>query len=318
MGLQDALRKAAGLLIELPPAKPDIEEDATLSTHATSPERVDVDALLAEQGLGPRARPGAPLEGTPPGNTPSGNTASGQSGAPMNTRSAASGAPAPRSGKHGEPKAGETKTVAQVVRDSAGPNLEDIKVDVAQAGAGGGPMNAAAIYAAAKLPPAPFAAEQMLDMLASLPAELPLDTKRQTVKVTLGALGKSMGATPETIVADASRKIAALAAYVEHLSKRTDGFVADGEREIAALQAQVEEKRKAIANARQELLRASQMCDAESDRLDDVLEFFSLDVPPSKYASPGQTSGAQATASAQPPGGVPTAAPKPAPPNAQK
>ncbi|HEX8236465.1 MAG TPA: hypothetical protein VF600_10950 [Abditibacteriaceae bacterium] len=275
MGLQDALRKAAGLLIELPPENSGGDNEAHLSPDATSPERVDVDALLAEQGLGPRARGDAPSGS----NTPTPGGSPNKSGPPPSTRNTAQGTPQPG-------KTGETKTVEQIVRDAAGPNLEDIKVDVSKAGAG--PINAAAIYGAAKLPPAPFAAEQMLDMLASLPAELPLDTRRQTVKVTLAALGKTMGATPETIVADASRKIAALAAYVEHLSKRTDEFVADGERDIAALQAQIEEKRGAIANARQELTRASQMCNAESDRLDDVLEFFSLDVPPSKYAAPAQ------------------------------
>jgi hypothetical protein len=268
---------------------------------ATSPERVDVDALLAEQGLGPRAHGGEA-------------TSAAQASSTAQTSSAVS--PSTGNASPGAAKVAATRTGEQVVRDSAGPNLEDIKVDAAKAGTGHGPFNAAAIYSAAKLPPAPFAAEQMLDMLASLPAELPLDTKRQTVKVTLGALGKTMGATPETIVADASRKIAALAAYVEHLSKRTDGFVADGEREIATLQAQIEEKRKAIANARQELTRALQLCDAESDRLDDVLEFFSLDVPPSKYAAPARSATGPAPI-CQVPDSAPSAAQKPAPPNRQ-
>jgi hypothetical protein len=310
MGLQDALRKAAGLLIELPPETSEDDAGAQLSADATSPEQVDVDALLAEQGLGSRARGGA-ASGSAPAVAGSSNIGR----TPTSTRDSA---PTHRgAAKPGETKPGETKTVEQIVRDADGPNLEDIKVDVAKAGAGGGPVNAAAIYGAAKLPPAPFAAEQMLDMLTSLPAELPLDTKRQTVKVTLGALGKTMGATPETIVADASRKMAALAAYVEHLSKRTDGFVADGEREIAALQAQIEEKRRAIANARQEVTRAAQMCNAESDRLDDVLEFFSLDVPPSKYAATGATPTGQ-TPAAQAPGSPPAASQKPTSPNPQK
>ena len=29
------------------------------------------------------------------------------------------------------------------------------------------------------------------------------------------------------------------------------------------------------------------LCHHEADRLDEVLEFFSLDIPPSKYAAPG-------------------------------
>ncbi|MDQ3814861.1 MAG: hypothetical protein M3347_13035 [Armatimonadota bacterium] len=187
----------------------------------------------------------------------------------------------------------ETKTVEQIVRETKGPNLDEIKVDPGKADPAGmpppitpdGKVNLPAIYQQAKLPAAPFSAEQMLEMLASLPGEVPLDTKRQMVKVTLGALGKTMGATPETVVADASRKLAALAAYVEYASQQTEKFVTGAESEIAALQAQIEDKRRAIESTRQRLTQLTQAIDQESDRLDDVLEFFSLDVPPSKYAT---------------------------------
>ena len=133
----------------------------------------------------------------------------------------------------------------------------------------------------------PFSAEQMRDMLNSLPAELPLPMRRQTVKVTLGAMGKSLGATADTIVADASRKMAALASYAASLSQHTKAQVAEAEGEVAQLQAQIEAKRQAIASAQATLTEAVQRCNAESDHLDDVLEFFSLDVPPSKHG-PGE------------------------------
>src|SRR5262249_24560019 len=138
-----------------------------------------------------------------------------------------------------------------------------------------------AIYAQAALPRAGFTAEQMLEMLASMPQELPLETKRATVKVCLNALGKSMGATPDSIVADATRKLAALNSYVENLDRQTGEFVKGAETEIATLQAQIEERRRAIQDAKMTLTQATQRCEAEGDRLDDVLEFFSLDVPPS-------------------------------------
>lgn len=286
MSLQDALRKAAGLLVELPPEEPSVNSsgetleeflekskddplasrsagsrDTTASRDAGS-RNVDVNELLAEQGIGPGAK------------KPAGSAGAGvkpASGGPQLATPAAS------------------KTVEQIVRDADGPNLDEIKIgkDGAAGDGAGAPVEPAAIYTAAKLPASPFSAEQMLEMLAGLPAELPLDTRRQTVKVTLGALGKTMGATPETIVADASRKMAALAAYSEHLSRRTEEFAAKNEAEIAALQAQIEEKRKAVQNARQRHTQTVQMCQAESERLDDVLEFFSLDVAPSKYAPAG-------------------------------
>ncbi len=290
MSLQDALRKAAGLLVELPPEEPTVNssgetleefleksKDDPLVSRDTAAGRnavsrnVDVNELLAEQGIGPGAK--KPAASTGAGARPA-------SAAPQ-------AAP---------------KTVEQIVRDADGPNLDEIKIgkDGAAGDGVGGAVEPAAIYTAAKLPASPFTAEQMLEMLAGLPPELPLDTKRQTVKVTLGALGKTMGATPETIVADASRKMAALAAYSEHLSRRTEEFAAKNEAEIAALQAQIEEKRKAVQNARQRHTQTTQMCQAESERLDDVLEFFSLDVAPSKYAPAGTQAKSGAAGSSAP------------------
>jgi hypothetical protein len=235
MALRDTLRKAAGLLVELPP-------EQTGPAQATT--AAEVDRLLAELGS------------NEPGTT-----------------------------------VGPTKTVDQIVRETEGPNLDEIKIadtGLAPVVSGDGKADFGPIYQQSGLPPAPFTAEQMLEMLASLPPELPLDTKRQTVKVTLNSMGKTIGATPETIVADASRKLAALAAYMDHLTKETTDSAAAAQQEIAALQAQIEEKRRAIEAAQQKQAQMRQLCDTESDRLDDVLEFFSLDVPPSKYAAGGE------------------------------
>ncbi len=229
MGLREAMRKAAGLLIELPPEENISEGDETQD---------EIDRILA-----------------------------GNSSAPEN--------------------AGEAKTVEQIVREDEGPNLEEIKSEDAPVDSQpGAPLEFQAIYNAAKLPASPFSAEQMLEMLQSLPSELPLETKRQTVKVTLGSLGKTLGASPETIVSDASRKLAALNAYVEHLTRRVNEFTTVEEKQIAEMQTKIEEKRKGIQDAKYQLTQSSRACDSESERLDEVLEFFSLDVAPSKYAAP--------------------------------
>jgi hypothetical protein len=239
VALRDTLRKAAGLLIELPPEEP---------AHPSPTTAAEVDRLLAELDSG------SPSAGSPPATA---------------------------------------KTVDQIVREAEGPNLDEIKVSAASlapALTAEGKADFSPIYTQSGLPTAPFTAEQMLEMLASLPAELPLDTKRQTVRVTLNSMGKSIGATPETIVADASRKLAALTAYLDHLTQQTTESATAAELEIAGLQAQIEEKRKAVEAAKQKQAQMRELCDAESDRLDDVLEFFSLDLPPSKYASPGTAS----------------------------
>ena len=236
MGLRDAMRKAAGLLVELPPEE--------VSTGDETQD--EIDRILA-----------------------------GNNGAPEGD------------------SAVESKTVEQIVHESDGPDLQDIDVKNVPVPAPGAPTDFQAIYNAAKLPASPFSAEQMLEMLQSLPSELPLDTKRQTVKVTLASLGKTMGATPETIVADASRKLAALHAYIEHLTRRTEEFTVLDENEIAKLQTRIEEKRKGILDSKNQLSQMSQSCDAESEKLDEVLEFFSLDVAPSKYADQSTPPAAQ-------------------------
>jgi gas vesicle protein len=182
----------------------------------------------------------------------------------------------------------KTKTVEQIVRESEGPNLDEIKVTAAVPPPVVGPngrADFAHIYEQAGVPRQQFTAEQLLDMIAELPANLPLDTKRQMVKVSLNAMGKTLGATPETIVADASRKLAAINAYKEDCSKQTADIVARTEKEIADLQNRIEEKRREMARAKQNMMQITEICEAEADRLDDVLEFLSLDTPPSKYAT---------------------------------
>jgi hypothetical protein len=179
------------------------------------------------------------------------------------------------------------RTVEQVVQASPGPSLDEIKVD---AGAvppplPGASLDFAALYAAAKLPQAPFTAEQTLEMLAKLPANLPLDVKRQTMGVTLQAMGSAIGATAENIVADASRKLAALAAYAADIDKTSESYVQASEAEIARLTEEIDQRRQAILSAREKQQSIQRACDAEADRLDDVLEFFSLDIGPSKHAS---------------------------------
>lgn len=183
-----------------------------------------------------------------------------------------------------------SRTVEELVRESEGPNLDEIEVADTSGvpwTANSSPLGFAEIYAQAGLPATPFTAEQMVEMLNSLPTELPLAMKRQTVNITLNAMGKSIGATPETVVSDASRKLAALTAYSDSLSGQTAHAVTTMEQEINVLQAEIEAKKQAILQAQNDLSDTLEKCHAESDRLDDVLEFFSLDVPPSRLSPPG-------------------------------
>ena len=243
MSLRDALRKAAGLLVEMPPEEPDAHQpEPREATNSASPSSTD--ALWAE------------LE-----------------------KAGQSTAPAPLPGQ---------KTVEQIVRADAGPNLDQIRVvahEVPPLVQPDGSIKFTAIYEAASLPSVPFTSEQIMEMFAALPVELPLESRRQMVKVSINAMGRSIGATPENIVADASRKLAALAAYTDHLSKTTNEYVSLSQQKIALLEQQIAETRKSIEAAQLKLTKETEICVTESHRLDEVLEFFSLDVPPSNYAA---------------------------------
>jgi hypothetical protein len=241
MNLHGVLRKAAGLLVELPPEEQQVQQDTQRSPDAGSGARSATEDIWAE------------LE------------AEVKNSAPATT----------------------TKSVEQIVRDAQGPNLDQIHVpaDTPPPTANSeGKMDFTAIYHRAGLAPSPFTAEQTIDMIASLPAELPLETRRQTIRVTINAMGKAIGATPETVVADASTKLAALSAYAESVGQQTSGLLKNAEEDIAALQAQIEEKRNAMLEAQQLQAQVMTICQAEAHRLEEVLEFFSLDIPPSKYA----------------------------------
>lgn len=194
------------------------------------------------------------------------------------------------------PESKKAKTVEQIVKEQPGPNLDEIKVpETATAIAppvppsepvisADGSINFNSIYRLANLPSVAFTAEQILELFASLPADLPLESKRATIRVTLGAMAKSLGVTTEQIVADASRKLAALAAYNESFSKQAADYNAKAEVEIMTLEQQIADKRKAMDDAKAKQAVMNDACTKESDRLDDVLEFFTMDVPPSKLA----------------------------------
>ena len=131
------------------------------------------------------------------------------------------------------------------------------------------------IYRKAGLPTVSFTAEETIGMIGSLSPELPPHTKRHTVLVTLGAMGRAIGATPETICEDGVRKRAALASKVARTNAETHEFTTTAERDIAGLQAQIAEKQAGITGAKHRQALIVEACTSESDRLGEMLEFFS-------------------------------------------
>lgn len=194
------------------------------------------------------------------------------------------------------------ETVEEIAHRLPGPDLDKVKVPVTPAMA---PMNTVqetpaspvepvvgpdgtisyqAIYKMANLPEVPFTAEQILELFQTLPADLPLESKRATVRLTLGAMAKNMGVSTEQLVTDASRKLAALASFSETYSAQASEYIEKSTLDILQLEDQIKVKQAGIEAARSKQQAMENACAREADRLDDVLEFFSLDVTPSKHA----------------------------------
>lgn len=138
----------------------------------------------------------------------------------------------------------------------------------------------AAIYEEAGFSSVQCTAEKMLDFVGRLPPELSMDQKQVTVMGWLETMGRDLGATSETIVADARGKVAILISHVDKLSTQTRQIVSDTSAEIAALQLQIEEKRKAIEDAQRKEAETVQACQVEANRLQSILKFFGADTTP--------------------------------------
>jgi hypothetical protein len=189
---------------------------------------------------------------------------------------------------------GKQTTIEQLVKQSPGPNLDQVNVPVQSDPATpetampvvqpDGKVDFGPVYQAAKLPTVPFTAEDALALIATLPAELPLDTKRQTLKVTLSAMGKTVSVSPQGIVTDAALKLAALQSFSDGIAKQATDYISLASLDIANLEAKIAERKKGIEGAKAKQAEVAKLCTSEAERLDDVAEFFSLDVPPSKHA----------------------------------
>ena len=181
------------------------------------------------------------------------------------------------------------RTVAEVVESAPGPNLDQVKVNEPAPASptvfADGTPNFGAIYQAGGVPAVQFGAEEALQVVTSLPKDLPIEVRRRTVAATLGAMGKSMGVSTDSVVADASRKIAALVSFEEQLTSQTNTYETLIQAKISELQAQIAEQETKLAAAKASLQHAVELCEAEGNKLDEVLEFFTLDVHPSRNAN---------------------------------
>ncbi len=140
---------------------------------------------------------------------------------------------------------------------------------------GDGLVNFEALYQQAGVPTVPFTAEQALDMLHNMPAGVAEETRQQIINATLSALGRSVGGTPEAIVADATRKQAALQAFRRTRGDQLADLTSTAEARIAELQREIEKSQAIIEKAKRQYDTLTSSCQSEEARLDTVVDFFS-------------------------------------------
>lgn len=131
-----------------------------------------------------------------------------------------------------------------------------------------------AIYRQRGISPLNFTAEQALQMLAKLPLELPVETKRQTVRAMLDSISASLAVTPAALVEDAARKIEALNDSIDIGTKQANDCVSTTEAEIAVLKNQILERQRLVEEVRRQQDRLTREYRTEADRLATLVEFF--------------------------------------------
>lgn len=271
-GMKDAMRKAASIFVELPSEENDPPEANPASkSNPPSPSP-------------PNVRPAQPPSNSPP---PASSVAQSPPATPSPNAvqpSSNTWPPSPLPIKPTPPPgAPPLATINNAQTPAATPPVQVSSPPTPPAAPPPEPVDARAfieIYRKAGLSLTGFGAEKMLEMLSRLPAELSLEQKQMTVMATLEAMGREIGATPDNIVADAQKKIAALADYVDGVSKETADFVNTTSTEINVLQSQIEAKRKGIEEAQQRKVQATEMCRTEAGRLEGVLKFFKANETP--------------------------------------
>ncbi len=138
-----------------------------------------------------------------------------------------------------------------------------------------GLVNFEALYTLGGVPAVPFTAEQALEMLRTMPSTVSEEVRQQIINATLAALGKSVGGTPEAIVADAIRKQAALQSFRQTRGDQLGELTSAAESKIAALQKEIAKSQAIIEAAKRQYAHLSENCRTEEARLDTVVDFFS-------------------------------------------
>jgi hypothetical protein len=137
-----------------------------------------------------------------------------------------------------------------------------------------GRLNFTSIYKLANLPEVPFTAEQVLEMLNALPGDLPLESRRAALAVTLKTLGRTNGASEDSVLADATRKVQALATFAESYTDQANQYILRTQHDVEMMESEIEKRQRGIDEATNRQTHMVEACQAEADRIERLFAFF--------------------------------------------
>ena len=146
-----------------------------------------------------------------------------------------------------------------------------------------GKLDFPGVYAIANVPGTGLTAEQALDMIRNLPAELSIDGKRQTFRQVVSAMS-SMGVSSETVLADSQHKVSALTSYSDGIKAQAAAYITAQKAEnakraaqITQIQAQIAQTEGMIQSADAQVALTEKVVTTEIARLNDVASFLAVD-----------------------------------------
>lgn len=129
------------------------------------------------------------------------------------------------------------------------------------------PIDFERIYRQASIATSPLSAEQLLELLDSLPATMSDGDKASMAKAWVNTLGKSLHISHETIADEADRKMTAINEHLDNSSKQVDLLTAGHENRIAELRTQIESLQAEVEAVREEHGHSLDPYSNEYDRL---------------------------------------------------
>lgn len=147
-----------------------------------------------------------------------------------------------------------------------------------------GTLDAATVYRYGQVPDVAISAEQILQALAKLPADVPESVRRAALKVTVNSLAQATGIPVDTVVADARLRHTrmtqfrdALTAEWERESRPLRETVAEIETQIATYKARLDAARAALEAREAAVLLAQSDCANHLRQLDGVIRLLAPD-----------------------------------------